>query len=81
MLHSSGPRLLESYPPFQGGSTVPFCGEINEVWGLAYLFVPLDCAPGKAALILQVKVLSWKAKLAPPSNESCAAAGNFSGEA
>ena len=70
-----------TYPPFSGEFHSPFLWRVNEVWGLAYVFVPLDCAPGKAALILQVKVLSWKAKLAPPSNESCAAAGNFSGEA
>jgi IS5 family transposase len=35
----------------------------------------------KLHTILQVKVLPWKAKLAPPSSESCAPSGNLRGEA
>ncbi len=33
-------------------------------------------APGKVALILQVKVLSWKGQPAPPSSESWVSRGN-----
>ncbi|WP_425362806.1 hypothetical protein [Candidatus Tisiphia endosymbiont of Hybos culiciformis] len=39
------------------------------------------CEPRKGALVLQVKVLLWKEKLAPPYSESCTAEGNNSGEA
>ena len=67
-LLSNGKERYELKTPYRDGTT-------------HVIFEPMDCAPGKAALILQVKVLSWKVKLAPLSNESCAAAGNFRGEA
>jgi hypothetical protein len=33
------------------------------------IFEPMDCAPGKTALILQAKVLSWKVKLAAAGHQ------------
>jgi len=44
-------------------------------------FTRIFSALGKAAPILQVKVLLWKVKPVPPHSESCVVEGNDNGEA
>jgi len=44
-------------------------------------FDDIPSALGKAALILQVKVLLWKVKPVPPHSESCVVGGNDNDEA